>query len=61
MQARITTDTVYQILQKEIEVKEKAKKKKETFEAFMVHWKKAQVAQDEPQVSVGGLLDRNFG
>jgi hypothetical protein len=32
---------VDQILQKELEVKEKAATMKVTFEAFMVHWKKA--------------------
>jgi hypothetical protein len=30
-------------------------------EAFISHWKQAQVAQDETQVSVGGLLERHFG
>ena len=61
MQARITTDTVDKILKKEIKVKEKAKTTKETFEAFLAHQKKAQVDQDEPQLSVGGMLDKNFG
>jgi hypothetical protein len=37
MQDRITTDTANQILKKEIEVKEKAKTTKDTFEAFMAH------------------------
>jgi hypothetical protein len=41
MQAQITAETVDQILQKEIEVKEKVVTVKETFKKFMVHWKKA--------------------
>jgi hypothetical protein len=41
MQAHVTAETVDQILQKELEVKEKVVTMKETFEKFMVHWKKA--------------------
>jgi len=34
---------------------------KDTFETFMVHLKKECVTQDEPYVSVGGLVDMHFG
>jgi hypothetical protein len=41
MQAQVTIKIVDTILQKETEVKEKAMTTKETFEKFMVNWKKA--------------------
>jgi len=37
----VTKETVDQILQKELEVKENVTIVRETFEKFMAHWKKA--------------------
>jgi len=61
MKTHVTAKIVDQFLQMEQEFKEKAMTMKESLKKFMAQWKKAWVAQDEPQVSVGGLLDRNFG
>jgi hypothetical protein len=41
MQAHVTAETIDQILQKELEVKEKVHDNKRDLQKFMVHWKKA--------------------
>jgi hypothetical protein len=61
----ITAQTIERILDQEAQAREKVTTTKETFQKFIVTCHEAQqkyqVAWDEPQVSVGGLLGQDFG